>query len=377
MTTLARCSTRPSTKNVGAVETSPAIIPELRQGYPPAKLLEATHDAQLLVVGSRGVGALKGALLGSVSHHCTMHSTVPVAVVRESVESSLTDEVVVGIDGSDEAAAALRWAIREAVVRRSKLVVIHAWHFDAKTAPADYRYAAVNKRTFTERSEALVEKEVENAIAAVGATPDPVVLVSSCQPPVQALVDRAGATGLLVVGSRGRGGCRRFAAGLRQPALPPPGARCGRRRSPSTCRPRLDGSGAHRLSAPRWLKRAARRPMLNVTIVPMNHRVSAFTDEIGDRSGDQQEQQERAAKLATEDHESDRAWWERTAFGPQCSLSSAHFGSREPVVAPVRPGTARPDPRARSPRHVELLQGHLLTMTAWSVTCQSRASRLV
>ena len=64
----------------------------------------------------------------------------------------------------------------------------------------------MNKRTFTERSEALVEKEVENAIVAVGATPDPVVLVSSCQAPVQALVDRAGATGLLVVGSRGRGG---------------------------------------------------------------------------------------------------------------------------------------------------------------------------
>ena len=136
----------------GAVETSPAIIPELRQGYPPAKLLEATHDAQLLVVGSRGVGALKGALLGSVSHHCTMHSAVPVAVVRENAGWSHTDEVVVGIDGSAEAAAALRWAIREAVVRGSKLVVIHAWHFDAKTAPAEYRYAALNKRTF--RSEA-------------------------------------------------------------------------------------------------------------------------------------------------------------------------------------------------------------------------------
>jgi nucleotide-binding universal stress UspA family protein len=195
----------------GAVDPSPAIIPELRQGYPPAKLLEATHDAQLLVVGSRGVGALKGALLGSVSHHCTMHSTVPVAVVRENAGWSRTDEIVVGIDGSDEAAAALRWAIREAVVRNSKLVVIHAWHFDAKTAPAEHRYAAANKRTVTERSEALVEQEVENAIAAVGAAPDPVVLVSSCQAPVRALVDRAGATGLLVMGSRGRGG---FAASV-------------------------------------------------------------------------------------------------------------------------------------------------------------------
>jgi nucleotide-binding universal stress UspA family protein len=190
----------------GAVETSPTIIPQLRQGYPPAKLLEATHGAQLLVVGSRGVGALKGALLGSVSRHCTMHSTVPVAVVRESAGWSHTDEVVVGIDGSDEAAAALRWAMGEAVARGSKLVVIHAWQIDAKTAPADYRYAALNKRTFTERSDALVRHEVERAIATVGATPVVVDPVTSSQPPVQALADRAGSTGLLVVGSRGRGG---------------------------------------------------------------------------------------------------------------------------------------------------------------------------
>ena len=160
----------------------------------------------MLVVGSRGIGALKGALLGSVSHHCTMHSAVPVAVVRETAGWSRTDEVVVGIDGSAGAAAALRWAVRESVARGSKLVVIHAWHFDAKTAPAEYRYAALNQRTFTERSDELIQHQVERAIATVGARPVVVEPVSSKQPPVQALVDRAGSTGLLVVGSRGRGG---------------------------------------------------------------------------------------------------------------------------------------------------------------------------
>ena len=127
------------------------------------------------------------------------------AELHESAGLPCCDEVVVGIDGSDSAAAALRWAIREAVVRGSKLVVIHARQFDAETARADDLNAALDSRTFSDRSEALVEKEVENAIAAVGAAPSPVVLVSSCQPPVQALVDRAGSTGMLVIGSRGRG----------------------------------------------------------------------------------------------------------------------------------------------------------------------------
>ena len=40
----------------------------------------------------------------------------------------------------------------------------------------------------------------------MGATPVVVDPVTSSQPPVQALADRAGSTGLLVVGSRGRGG---------------------------------------------------------------------------------------------------------------------------------------------------------------------------
>ena len=187
-------------------EIAPALSARLMRGYPPAKLLDAARDAQLLVVGTRGLGEVKGALLGSVSHHSTMHSSVPVAVVRESAGWSQKDEVVVGIDGSSGAATALRWAIGEAVARGAKLVVIHAWHFDAKTAPADYRYAALNWRTFSERSEALVHQEIDEAIAIVGATPVAVDPIAASQPPVQALVDRAGTAGLLVVGCRGRGG---------------------------------------------------------------------------------------------------------------------------------------------------------------------------
>ena len=239
----------------GAVETSPSIIPKLRQGYPPSKLAEATHDAQLLVVGSRGVGGLKGALLGSVSHHCTMHSTVPVAVVRENAGWSHTDEIVVGIDGSDEAAAALRWAIREAVVRNSKLVVIHAWHFDAKTAPAEHRYAA--------REQADRHRAKRGPCRARGRERDRRG-GRSTGPSCFGLVVSGARTSARRSGGRDRVArdgqpwprwFRRLGAGLREPALPPPGARCGRRRSPRSRRPRVDGSGTHRLSAPRRLKR--------------------------------------------------------------------------------------------------------------------------
>ncbi len=75
-------------------------------------LVEAAKSASLLVLGSSGHSALGGAFLGSVSSKCIRNSTVPILVVPPSAAiRGALKKVAVGVDGSPNGQAALKWAI--------------------------------------------------------------------------------------------------------------------------------------------------------------------------------------------------------------------------------------------------------------------------
>ncbi|MEV5691858.1 universal stress protein [Micromonospora globbae] len=56
----------------------------LVHGSPAQALVEQSRDAQLVVVGAHGRGALGGLLLGSVSHAVLHHAHSPLAIVRRA-----------------------------------------------------------------------------------------------------------------------------------------------------------------------------------------------------------------------------------------------------------------------------------------------------
>ena len=58
------------------------LVARVERGHAAGILVDASRDADLLVVGSRGRGAFSGMLLGSVSQHCAQHAACPVLIVR-------------------------------------------------------------------------------------------------------------------------------------------------------------------------------------------------------------------------------------------------------------------------------------------------------
>lgn len=58
------------------------VVARTVQGHPAPALVDASRDAALLVIGSRGHGEFTGMLLGSVSEHCVTHAHCPVLVMR-------------------------------------------------------------------------------------------------------------------------------------------------------------------------------------------------------------------------------------------------------------------------------------------------------
>ncbi len=168
-------------------------------------ILERSEHASLVVIGSRGRGGFASLVLGSVAVACIHHCRVPVVVVHDAGHLPGRGDVVVGIDDSSGARAALRWAAIEAVRVGQRLVVVHGMELPDTMPQGAAGYGPLLEDSFKEVGERLLEVTAMKELADLAERPE-IETRAVALDAVEALLVEAENAGLLVVGSRGRGG---------------------------------------------------------------------------------------------------------------------------------------------------------------------------
>ena len=150
--------------------TEPAEV-KLVDGSPAEALLETAdrEAADFLVVGSRGRGALRSAVVGSVSRELATQARCPVVIVppehSDQVGVGTVGSSVCGVDGSAHSLTAARVAARLATALGEQLIVVHAL-MGAK-ATASYLGAHAGNPPLSAQSDArtrLAGEIVEKAV---------------------------------------------------------------------------------------------------------------------------------------------------------------------------------------------------------------------
>ncbi len=177
---------------------------------PVQSLLAAGENADVLVIGSRGIEGFRGLLLGSTTMHVAPYAQCPVVVVHSGLEGGARFEdaegpgnpgqVVLGYDGSPASNRAAAFAFRhaEAIGCGVVAVTVERGRGEPEAAQIDPENATPGSDTSAFHSPVIVT---------AASFPDvPVTFVAGTGRPAEVLLSQAVGAELLVVGSRGSGG---------------------------------------------------------------------------------------------------------------------------------------------------------------------------
>ena len=181
---------------------------ELRTAPPASALIAASKGAEMVAVGSRGLGSFTELLVGSVSLQVATHAHCPVAVVRPHTlgEGAGPDvgRVVVGVDGSQLSQDAAAVAYEQAALRGVGLSILHAWDSPGFDAPGAVLPTEVVLEDIQQEEQELIAETVAGLREDYPEVDVQQRLVQGRTSKV--LIDASRGAELVVVGSRGRGG---------------------------------------------------------------------------------------------------------------------------------------------------------------------------
>ena len=195
-----------------AAHTDPRvpITTEVDTGAPAGVLLREAHEAEVIVLGNRGLGGFSGMLVGSTAVQVAAHSSVPVLVIRGPVaplgaqRGEPARPVVLGVDGSPESRAAVGVGFAEADRRGAQLLAVHTWTGPVAARPGDMLPPVYDAEDIEGEERRLLSEALSGY---QGNHPDVMVTERVLQRrPAPALIELSRTAQVVIVGSRGRGG---------------------------------------------------------------------------------------------------------------------------------------------------------------------------
>ena len=168
--------------------------------------LASSGNYDLAVLGSRGLGGIKGFLLGSISQKVAKESKIPVLIVKQRVEG--IPKILLGYDGSDEGKKALDFAI--SLGKKFKAQVRVATIVSVPISPDAYVVTDIDR---WEKEATVQNNNAVSALKAEGINADGKVLdYADISRGLSEQVEK-GSFDFLIVGSKGRGRLKSFLLG--------------------------------------------------------------------------------------------------------------------------------------------------------------------
>jgi len=175
----------------------------LQKGSPVKVLLQESHRAHTIVLGSRGSGGFADLMIGSTTLHVAAHASCPVVAVPNPPDNDQPRHgIVVGVDGSELSEAAIGYAFEAASEAADKLTAVHAWHDPTRNGNGMMAIMYDLADLLQEEHLALAESLAGWQAKFPDVEVEKKVMLGH---PVPALLEQAANARLLVVGCRGRG----------------------------------------------------------------------------------------------------------------------------------------------------------------------------
>ncbi|MBI3830733.1 MAG: universal stress protein [Planctomycetes bacterium] len=157
----ARAQVAQELEHLGKTESVPVEV-LIRKGHAGVELVRALKEteADLVVVGSHGKGAIDRVLLGSTAERLLHVSPVSVLIARPSPHPDIT-RIVAAIEASPTSEAGLDWALD--LARREKLASISV--VNAFEVPTGYLEAGMTYESARKKMQEIHELDIGRALA--------------------------------------------------------------------------------------------------------------------------------------------------------------------------------------------------------------------